>query len=283
MNQDDRVKIVPLGDAALLVLYGDEIELATNQRVHALDARLRAKAISGVIEMVPAYASLVVHYDPLRLTYAEVMDWVRAEMPVWKQGLLERPRRVEVPVRYGGEEGPDLEFVAAYHRVSTEEIVRRHTSRDYTVFMMGFTPGFPYMGKLEEGIATPRLETPRTRVPAGSVGIAGAQTGIYPIEFAGRVEADRADVAAVVRPGGGRAIPFFAGGQRALRRGGAGCLRCWKLADWRRCRMRGGLDGGGTGCQPRGRWMRLLSGPRTYWLAMKKMRRRWRWEQATWC
>ncbi len=212
MNQDDNAKIVPLGDAALLVLYGDEIELAINQRVHALDARLRMKAISGVIEMVPAYASLVVHYDPLRLTCAQATDWVREEMLKVEAGTVRRPRRVEVPVRYGGEAGPDLEFVAAYHQVSAEEIVRRHTSRDYTVFMMGFTPGFPYLGKLEEGIATPRLETPRTRVRCGIGGDRGGADRHLSDRVAGRVEADRPDIAAVVRPGGGGAVPVFARG-----------------------------------------------------------------------
>jgi inhibitor of KinA len=92
---------------------------------------------------------------------------------------------IEVPVRYGGEHGPDLEFVASHHQLSLKEVVRLHTGREYTVYMMGFTPGFAYMGKLDEKIATPRLETPRIRVAAGSVGIAGAQTGIYPIDSPG--------------------------------------------------------------------------------------------------
>ena len=101
------------------------------------------------------------------------------------EGQMLKPRRIEVPVRYGGAGGPDLEAVAAYHKLSIDEVVRLHTSREYTVYMMGFTPGFPYMGTLDSKIATPRLKTPRTRVPAGSVGIAEAQTGIYPIESPG--------------------------------------------------------------------------------------------------
>jgi KipI family sensor histidine kinase inhibitor len=177
--------LVPLGDAALLVQFGGEIELAVNRRIHALDARIRAHKIPGVIETVPAYTSLLLHYDPLVLTYAQVVDWVKAELPQVDAQASSPPRRIEVPVRYGGEDGPDLEFVAAYHRLSTREVASIHAGREYTVYMMGFTPGFPYMGKLEEAIATPRLETPRTHVAAGSVGIAGAQTGIYPIASPG--------------------------------------------------------------------------------------------------
>lgn len=178
-------EISPLGDSSVLIRFGDEIDLTTNLHVHAFDARLRAHALLGIVETVPAYASLLVHYDPLVLTYARVVEWLRAEMEIAAEITQRDPRRIEVPVQYGGERGPDLGFAAEFHHTTAAEIVRRHTAQDYTVFMMGFTPGFPYMGKLDESIATPRLETPRTRVPAGSVGIAGAQTGIYPIESPG--------------------------------------------------------------------------------------------------
>ena len=178
-------KLLPLGDRALLIHFGDEIDLGRNGRVHALDARLQQSLPDGVIETVAAYATLLVHYDPLRLTSAQVTDWLKAELDRVAEAAAREPRRIEVPVRYGGEGGPDLPFVASYHHTTPAEIVRQHAGRDYTVFMMGFTPGFPYMGKLEEAIATPRLETPRTRVPAGSVGIAGSQTGIYPIDSPG--------------------------------------------------------------------------------------------------
>jgi KipI family sensor histidine kinase inhibitor len=178
-------RLLPLGDSALLVKLGDEIDSAINREVHALDARLRAHAPDGVIEMVPAYASVVVHYDPLVLTYQQAADWVETKMLRAEEAAIPKPRRIEVPVQYGGENGPDLDFVATYHGISAHDVARIHTSRDYTVFMMGFTPGFPYLGGLDNAIATPRLDTPRTRVPAGSVGIAGAQTGIYPIDSPG--------------------------------------------------------------------------------------------------
>jgi inhibitor of KinA len=178
-------RVVPLGDSAVLVQLGEEIDPDLNRRVHALDARLRGFVIQGVTETVPAYASLLVHYDPLVLTYGQVSDWVNGEINKVEEASSRPPRRIEVPVTYGGAAGPDLEFVAAYHQVGTEKVAKLHASRDYLVYMMGFTPGFPYMGKLEAAIATPRLETPRTRVPAGSVAIAGAQTGIYPVESPG--------------------------------------------------------------------------------------------------
>lgn len=177
--------ISSLGDTALLIRLGDEIDLATNQRVHDLDGRLRTHALEGVIETVPAYSTVAVHYDPLILTARQVKEWVEQQELLAEETAHQAARTVQVPVRYGGEFGPDLGFVASYHHSTAAEMVRLHTSQDYTVFMMGFTPGFPYMGKLPEALATPRLETPRAHVPAGSVGIAGAQTGIYPIDSPG--------------------------------------------------------------------------------------------------
>jgi KipI family sensor histidine kinase inhibitor len=178
-------RLLAIGDSALLVRLGDEIDPVLNQRVHALDALLRADQIAGVIETVPAYATLLLHYDPLVLTYAQVSDWVKMELARVNSAASHEPRRIEVPVRYGGEHGPDLEYVAALQHLNFQEVIRLHTGTEYTVYMMGFTPGFAYMGKLADGLVTPRLETPRLLVPAGSVGIAGAQTGIYPIDSPG--------------------------------------------------------------------------------------------------
>lgn len=178
-------RIIPLGDSALLVRFGEEIDLAINQRVHALDRLLHFGTLTGVIETVPAYTTLLVCYDPLLLTYGQAAAWIDSRLDQVEASIPKRPHRIKVPVRYGGEDGPDLEFVAAYNHISTREVVRIHTSLPYTVYMIGFTPGFPYMGKLDEAIVTPRLETPRTRVPMGSVAIAGAQTGIYPIDSPG--------------------------------------------------------------------------------------------------
>jgi KipI family sensor histidine kinase inhibitor len=178
-------KIVLLGDSALLVQLGEEIDITINQRVHALSALIDASPLPGVIETVPAYSTLLVHYDPLILTNAEIHNWVREKLDHIQDVRLRKPRQVEVPVRYGGEYGVDLQFVADYHRLEVEDVIRIHSGQTYTVYMMGFTPGFPYMGKLDDAILTPRLETPRTHVPAGTVAIASSQTGIYPIDSPG--------------------------------------------------------------------------------------------------
>lgn len=178
-------KIVPLGDSALLVQLGDEIDLTINQRVHALANLIDHSSLEGIIETVPAYGTLLIHYDPLVLEYAKANRWVKSKLEQIQDFESRKPRRIEVPVKYGGESGPDLELVAAYHDLQVEDVVRVHSERIYTVYMMGFTPGFPYMGKLDNAIVTPRLEVPRTNVPAGSVAIAGSQTGIYPLTSPG--------------------------------------------------------------------------------------------------
>jgi len=178
-------RIVPLGDSALLVQLGDEIDSNTNQCVHALAALINHSHFDGVIETVPAYATLLVHYDPLILSFGQLKNVLREKMAQIEDNAPRTQKRVDVPVRYGGEYGIDLESVARHCRLSVEEIIRIHSERIYTVFMMGFTPGFPYMGKLDDALITPRLELPRTHVPAGTVAIAGSQTGIYPIASPG--------------------------------------------------------------------------------------------------
>ncbi len=177
--------ILPVGDSALLVKLGEGIDLATNRQAHALARSLAEGGEAGLGECVPSYTSVLVHYNPLALTYAQAARAVEAAveslaaLPDWQ------PRVVEIPVVYGGEFGPDLEFVARHNRLSEEEVIRLHCLPDYPVYMMGFSPGFPYLGGLDPRITAPRLERPRERVAAGSVGIAGAQTGVYPIESPG--------------------------------------------------------------------------------------------------
>ena len=134
---------------------------------------------------MPTYRSLLVHYDPLRLGYDDVVHLVGEQLQRVGEVPLPESRVVEVPTLYGGESGPDIAFVAEHNGLSVEEVIRIHSSVDYTVYMLGFTPGFPYLGGMSAAIATPRLETPRPRVPAGSVGLAGQQTGVYPIESPG--------------------------------------------------------------------------------------------------
>ena len=174
----------PLGDSALLIQFGDEIHPALNARVHALNALLQ-NPIQGILETVPAYSTLLIHYDPLRLTFEQVSRYVRDKMTQLDDSFHRTPRRLEVPVRYGGASGPDLEAVAVSKGISPADVIRIHSEREYTVYMMGFTPGFPYMGTLDEQLIMPRMESPRTLVKSGSVAIAGSQTGIYPLDSPG--------------------------------------------------------------------------------------------------
>jgi len=178
-------KISPVGDSALLIELDEKITSEINIRVHALDHQMQANPIKGVLEMVPGYSSLLVLYDPLGSTYTEIEVWVLACLDSAPPEIVQSKKEISVPVHYGGENGPDLAFVASHHHISTEEVVRRHTNRIYSVGMMGFTPGFAYLMGLDPTLATPRLGTPRTQVPAGSVGIAGGQTGIYPVQSPG--------------------------------------------------------------------------------------------------
>ena len=178
-------EILPLGDSVLLVRLGEEIDVNINKRVHALSAFIDLSPPEGMIETVPAYATLAIHYNPLILTYAEIQQWVREKLEGMENVNPSKPRQFEVPVRYGDEYGVDLKSVAEYHGLHVEDVIRIHSEKTYTIYMMGFTPGFPYMGKLDNAIVTPRLETPRTHVPAGTVAIAGSQTGIYPIDSPG--------------------------------------------------------------------------------------------------
>lgn len=177
--------LLPLGDSALLVQFGEEIDITVNRRVHTLAALIHVAPLPGVIETVPAYRTLLIHYDPLILTEEEIQEWVRLKLDQLEDNRMRTPRQLEIPVRYGGEYGIDLEFVAGYHHLRVEDVIRIHSAKTYTIYMMGFTPGFPYMGKLDAAIVTPRLETPRTHVSAGTVAIAGSQTGIYPINSPG--------------------------------------------------------------------------------------------------
>lgn len=178
-------RIVPLGDSSMLVKLGGDIDISVNRRVHALANLVETSSIPGMIETVPAYATLLVQYDPLVVSFTQVRDFLRERFSQLEAAATRNPGRVDVPVRYGGEYGIDLESVARHLHLKGEDVIRLHSEKIYTVYMMGFTPGFPYMGKLDDALVMPRLETPRTRVPAGTVAIAGSQTGVYPITSPG--------------------------------------------------------------------------------------------------
>jgi len=179
-------RYLPFGDTALLVEFGDAISLELNRKVVGLDEAIMKADVLGVEELVPTYRSLLVRYDPLRTTYEKLVFRVKEVEENMTGSIAEVVgRKVSVPVLYGGEYGPDLSYVAGFHRLTEERVVRLHSESEYRIYMIGFVAGFPYLGTVPDEIATPRLETPRLRVPAGSVGIAEKQTGIYPCEAPG--------------------------------------------------------------------------------------------------
>jgi inhibitor of KinA len=174
--------IVAAGEGMLLVELEERIDPAVNGRAIAMAAAIRSAAVAGVRDVVPAYRSVAVYFDPTRTdrgTLADCLQRVISSAPRVQETSRET---IRVPVCYGGEFGPDLGAVAAFAGVSEQEAVALHTAGTYRVFMLGFMPGFSYMGTVPPAIAAPRHATPRVRVPAGSVGIAGGQTGIYPTD-----------------------------------------------------------------------------------------------------
>jgi len=179
-------RYLPFGDNALLIEFADVISPLVNSKVTALDEIITKAKIQGIEELVPTYRSLLVRYDPFKTSHKQLASRIKNIEERLKDFSTERPcEKVTVPVVYGGEYGPDLSDIARYHGLTEEQVVKLHSSKEYRVYMIGFVAGFPYLGEVADEIATPRLETPRLKVPAGSVGIAEKQTGIYPCEAPG--------------------------------------------------------------------------------------------------
>ena len=173
------------GDTSVAVVFGDEISADINQKIRAFDEALNEEQIEGVFETVPTYCTLTVHYAPEVIRYGALRQKLQELLAVSHRAQKMNTVVMEIPVCYGGQYGPDLEYVAEYNHLTPKEVVQIHTSAEHLIYMLGFTPGFSYMGGMDERIATPRLKTPRILIPAGSVGIAGKQTGIYPIDSPG--------------------------------------------------------------------------------------------------
>jgi inhibitor of KinA len=175
----------PAGDQSLLVYFGETITPEARERVLKLLRLLESEPIRGVRNLHPAYSSLLIKFDALTLRQDELQATLRDYLGRLDSVQLPPPRQVEIPVCYGGEFGPDLADVAALHSLTPEQAIEAHASTAYTVCFLGFAPGFAYLAGLPDALATPRLATPRRRVPAGSVGIAGHQTGVYPFSTPG--------------------------------------------------------------------------------------------------
>ena len=173
------------GDSALVVEFGNEISENISRRVRAMQVVLEHENLQGITEMVPTYRSLMVHYNPGILSHGQLEQQVRTAEKKMEELALPSPRIIEIPTVYGAETGPDLSVVARHNGLQEEEVVRLHSDRDYLIYMLGFTPGFPYLGGMDPRIATPRLDNPRSKIKGGSVGIAGNQTGIYSIDSPG--------------------------------------------------------------------------------------------------
>ncbi|MBX9966811.1 5-oxoprolinase subunit PxpB [Priestia aryabhattai] len=191
--------ISPLGDSALVITFGDSIQYDIHKQIKTCKDSIELNPFPGFIECVPAFTNLTIFYNPLEVVAAvkkkEKKEFVSPFEVVSSilQSKLENEqtekeldhRTVSIPVCYGGEYGPDLEYVARHHNLTPEEVISIHSEGEYLAYMIGFAPGFPFLGGLSEKIATPRRPSPRTSIPAGSVGIAGMQTGVYPISTPG--------------------------------------------------------------------------------------------------
>lgn len=177
----EKLPAKPQGEAALLVYLGQGIDFALNCRVRALARRLTERPLPGVREVLAAYHCLQVQFDPLLTDHQEMSAWVERQRRLLPQGKAQAGRRVELPVVYGGQAGPDMDYVARQTGLSPKEVIRRHGAVDHPCYVMGFTPGFPYLGGLDPSLAVPRMDSPRLDNPPGSVALAGGQTGVYPL------------------------------------------------------------------------------------------------------
>jgi len=174
-----------MGDRGLLLEFGDEIGREINEKVRRMALAVQAEAIEGIIETVPTYRSLLIIYNPVILPIEDLKKRLKKIEGGLQTAPLPEPKLTRIPVVYGGIYGPDLEEVAKYLHVSPEEVIQLHCSKPYLIYMIGFMPGYPYMGELPQALVTPRLKTPRLLVPKGSVAIAQRQTGIYSMESPG--------------------------------------------------------------------------------------------------
>lgn len=178
-------QISAFGDTGLRIQFGDHISKDINQQIRSFCILLEKEGIPGVIEWVPTYTAITVVYDPYTIFYSALVTQMEKLQNRLSDMELPPAEIMHVPVCYGGEMGPDLAAVARLHNLDESQVISTHSSGDYLIYMMGFIPGFAYLGGMSKEIATARLENPRAAIPAGSVGIAGEQTGIYPLESPG--------------------------------------------------------------------------------------------------
>ena len=180
-----KIEILTAGDSAILIEFGKEISPEINRKITAIVQLIKEQQIEGIVDTIPAFCSLLVNYDPRIISYEMIVERMRQLVKVDVMAEVGEKRIIEIPVCYGGEFGPDIDTVADNAKMSREEVIKLHSSKDYLIYMLGFLPGFSYLGGLDERLHTPRLANPRIKISAGSVGIGGSQTGIYPLDSPG--------------------------------------------------------------------------------------------------
>lgn len=180
-----KVRYLVSGDCAVCVEFGNEISPEINRKIRAFKIAVEQAEIEGLVETVPTYRSLLVVYRPEVIGFKALTEKFKALLDSMDSIQIPPPTVIEIPVLYGGEMGPDIENVAEHNKKTVEEVIKIHTSEDYLIYMLGFIAGFPYLGGMSKEIATPRLKSPRVRIEGGSVGIAGEQTGVYPVASPG--------------------------------------------------------------------------------------------------
>ena len=181
----NNIKILTAGDASLLIQFGNEISPEINSKITSTVKLMKEQHIEGVVDIIPAFCSLLINYDPRVISYSEITKRMKRLLKIEIKADEMVKKVIEIPVCYGGEYGPDLKTIAENAGLTEEEVIEIHASKDYLIYMLGFLPGFCYLGGLDERIHTPRLANPRLKINAGSVGIGGSQTGIYPVESPG--------------------------------------------------------------------------------------------------
>lgn len=181
----DEIKFIPAGDKSLVMEFGNSISPEINTKIRSMVTAIDESEFHGIEEVIPTYRSILIIYNPLIIDYQDIIDKLKKMETHLNDTSNDKTRIIELPTVYGGEYGPDIEFVARHNNLTIEEVIEIHSSTDYLLYMLGFTPGFGYLGGMSEKIETPRLQVPRTKIPAGSTGIAGKQTGIYPIDSPG--------------------------------------------------------------------------------------------------
>lgn len=179
------IKILTEGDSSMLIVFGNEVSPEINRRISATIELLKMQHIEGVIDMIPSYCALLINYKPEIISYGVIRKRLETILQMDIRTSASSRHIVEIPVCYGGEYGPDLAYIAEHAHMTEQEVIELHSSRDYLIYMIGFLPGFCYLGGLDERIHTPRLANPRIRIREGSVGIGGSATGIYPMDSPG--------------------------------------------------------------------------------------------------